>query len=203
MLFSIIITCYNREKLISRCIRSALHQKNVNRFDYEIIVVDDFSIDKSLEKIEDFDSLIKIIKNKKNYGLAYSRNIGIKKAKGKFVVMLDSDDYLAENFLYITGLFLNSNNWDAVATDYFKVNLKGTKIKKESAKKNPIACGILFRRKCLEKINFYNQKLRIDEEVDLMKRFLKKYKLGFINLPLYRYTKHRKSLTGINKRLTQ
>ena len=199
MLFSIIITCDNREKLISRCIRSALHQKNVNRFDYEIIVVDDFSIDKSLEKIEDFDSLIKIIKNKKNYGLAYSRNIGIKKAKGKYVVMLDSDDYLAENFLYITGLFLNSNNWDAVATDYFKVNLKGTKIKKESAKKNPIACGILFRRKCLEKINFYNQKLRINEEVDLMKRFLKKYKLGFINLPLYRYTKHRNSLTGIKK----
>jgi len=199
MLFSIIITCYNREKLISRCIRSALHQKNVNRFDYEIIVVDDFSTDKSLEKIEDFDSLIKIIKNKKNYGLAYSRNIGIKKAKGKYVVMLDSDDYLAENFLYITGLFLNSNNWDAVATDYFKVNLKGTKIKKESAKKNPIACGILFRRKCLEKINFYNQKLRINEEVDLMKRFLKKYKLGFINLPLYRYTKHRNSLTGIKK----
>jgi len=113
--------------------------------------------------------------------------------------MLDSDDYLAENFLYITGLFLNSNNWDAVATDYFKVNLKGTKIKKESAKKNPIACGILFRRKCLEKINFYNQKLRINEEVDLMKRFLKKYKLGFINLPLYRYTKHRNSLTGIKK----
>ena len=199
MKFSIIITCYNREKLISRCIRSALHQKNVNRFDYEIIVVDDFSIDKSLEKIEDFDSLIKIIKNKKNYGLAYSRNIGIKKAKGKYVVMLDSDDYLAENFLYITGLFLNSNNWDAVATDYFKVNLKGTKIRKESAKKNPIACGILFRRKCLEKINFYNQKLRINEEVDLMKRFLKKYKLGFINLPLYRYTKHRNSLTGIKK----
>ena len=199
MLFSIIITCYNRQKLISRCIRSALHQKNVNRFDYEIIVVDDFSFDKSLEKIEDFDSLIKIIKNKKNYGLAYSRNVGIKKAKGKFVVMLDSDDYLAENFLYITGLFLNSNNWDAVATDYFKVNLKGIKIKKVSAKKNPIACGILFRRKCLVEINLYNKKLRINEEVDLMKRFLKKYKLGFINLPLYRYTKHRNSLTGIKK----
>ena len=201
MLYSIIITCHNRAKLISRCIRSALHQKNVNRFDYEIIVVDDFSVDKSLEKIEDFDSLIKIIKNKKNYGLAYSRNLGIKKAKGKFVVMLDSDDYLAENFLYITGLFLDNNNWDAVATDYFRVNLKGIKIKKESAEKNPIACGILFKRKCLEEINFYNQKLRINEEIDLMKRFLKKYKLRYINLPLYRYTKHRNSLTGINKKL--
>ncbi len=200
MKFSIIITCYNREKLISRCIRSALHQKNINRYEYEIIVVDDFSADRSLEKIDEFDSLIRIIKNKKNYGLAFSRNVGLKKAKGKYVVMLDSDDFLAENFLFISGLFLESNTWDAAATDYFKVSLKGEKIKKESAKKNPIACGILFRKKCLESIKFYNQKLRLHEEVDLMKRFLKKFKLGFINLPLYRYTKHRKSLTGFKKK---
>ena len=166
MKFSIIITCYNREKLISRCIRSALHQKNINRYDYEIIVVDDFSRDKSLEKIDEFDSLIRIIKNKKNYGLAFSRNEGLKKAKGKFVVMLDSDDFLAENFLFISGLFLESNTWDAAATDYFKVNLKGVKIKKEHAKQNPIACGILFRKKCLESIKFYNQKLRLHEEKD-------------------------------------
>ena len=199
MIFSIIITCYNREKLISRCIRSALHQKNINRYDYEIIVVDDFSKDKSLEKISEFDSLVRVLKNKKNYGLAFSRNTGLKKAKGKYVVMLDSDDFLAENFLFISGLFLESNAWDAAATDYFKVNLKGVKIKKVSAKKNPIACGILFKKKSLESIKFYNQKLRLHEEVDLMKRFLKKYKLGYINLPLYRYTKHRKSLTGLNK----
>ena len=200
MIFSIIITCYNREKLISRCIRSALHQKNINRYDYEIIVVDDFSKDKSLEKISEFDSLVSVLKNKKNYGLAFSRNTGLKKAKGKYVVMLDSDDFLAENFLFISGLFLESNAWDAAATDYFKVNLKGVKIKKVSAKKNPIACGILFKKKSLESIKFYNQKLRLHEEVDLMKRFLKKYKLGYINLPLYRYTKHRKSLTGLKKK---
>ena len=198
MLFSIVITCYNREKLISRCIRSALHQRNINRYDYEIIVVDDFSADRSLEKIMEFDSLIKILKNKKNEGLSFSRNTGIKKAKGKFIVMLDSDDYLAENFLFITGLFLESNNWDAAATDYFKVNLKGKIIKKESAIKNPIACGILFKKKCLEKIKLYNKNLRINEEVDLMKRFQRKFKLGYINLPLYRYTKHKKSLTGVD-----
>ena len=129
MIFSIIITCFNRERLISRCIRSALHQKNINRYEYEILVVDDFSSDGSIDRIEEFDSLIKIIKNKKNRGLAYSRNLGLRKARGKYVVMLDSDDFLAENFLYISGLFLENNNWDAAATDYFKVNLKGVKIK--------------------------------------------------------------------------
>ena len=200
MIFSIIITCFNRERLISRCIRSALHQKNINRYEYEILVVDDFSSDGSIDRIEEFDSLIKIIKNKKNRGLAYSRNLGLRKARGKYVVMLDSDDFLAENFLYISGLFLENNNWDAAATDYFKVNLKGVKIKKESAKKNPIACGILFKKKCLESIKFYNQKLRLHEEVDLMKSFLKKFNLGSVHLPLYRYTKHKNSLTGIDKK---
>jgi glycosyltransferase involved in cell wall biosynthesis len=197
MIFSIIITCYNREKLISRCIRSALHQKNINRYDYEIIVVDDYSNDKSLEKIKEVDSLVKIITNKKNFGLSYSRNVALKKAKGKYVTMLDSDDFLAENFLFISGLFLDNNNWDAAATDYFKVNLEGKKISRESASKNPIACGIMFKKKCLESIKYYNQKIRINEEIDLMKRFLKKYRLGYINLPLYRYTKHKKSLTGL------
>ena len=65
MLFSIIITCYNREKLISRCIRSALNQKNINRENFEIIVVEDNSKDKSLSKIREFDPLIKIVINKK------------------------------------------------------------------------------------------------------------------------------------------
>lgn len=174
-----------------------MHQKNINRYEYEIIVVDDNSTDKSLEKIMDFDSLIKIIKNKKNYGLSYSRNLGLRKAKGKYVTMLDSDDYLAENFLFITGLHLDNNKWDAAATNYFKVNLVGKLIRRETAKKKPIACGILFKKKCLYKIKYYNKKIRINEEVDLMERFLKKFSLGFVELPLYRYTKHRKSLTGI------
>jgi glycosyltransferase involved in cell wall biosynthesis len=197
MLFSIIITCYNREKLISRCIRSALNQKNINRENFEIIVVEDNSKDNSLSKIREFDPLIKIVINKKNLGLAYSRNKGLKKAKGRYVTMLDSDDYLAENFLFITGLFLDNNNCDAVAADYFKVTLKGKKIKREFAKKNPIACGVAFKRKCLESIKYYNKTMRINEDKDLMKRFLKKYRLEFINLPLYRYTKHKKSLTGL------
>ena len=61
MEYSIIIPCFNREKLISRSIRSALHQRNIDRSKYEIIVIDDCSSDNSLEKIQEFDSIIKII----------------------------------------------------------------------------------------------------------------------------------------------
>ena len=76
--FSIIITCYNKEEFISRAIRSALGQKNIEKSKLEIIVVDDCSSDSSLKKIIDFENFISIIKNKKNKGLSFSRNKGIK-----------------------------------------------------------------------------------------------------------------------------
>ena len=55
MKFSIIITCFNREKFISRCIRSALHQSGIERSSYEVIVVDDMSKDNSRKIIEDIE----------------------------------------------------------------------------------------------------------------------------------------------------
>ena len=62
MKFLIIITCYNREKFILRCIKSALNQAGVDRSAYEVIVVNDCSTDKSQEIISQFKNLIRIIK---------------------------------------------------------------------------------------------------------------------------------------------
>ena len=196
MEYSIIIPCFNREKLISRSIRSALHQRNIDRSKYEIIVIDDYSSDNSLEKIQEFDSIIKIIKNKKNLGLSKSRNKAIKASKGKYILMLDSDDYIAENFLHFMGSFLDSNsNWDAAASDYYKVNLKGKILKRFEFSRNPIACGILYRRKSIFDVGLYNNKFRALEDKEFRLKYLKKFKIGYVNLPLYRYTMHKKNLT--------
>jgi glycosyltransferase involved in cell wall biosynthesis len=202
MKYTIIITCYNREKLISRSIRSALHQKNIDRTEYEIIVIDDFSSDSSLEKIQEFDSLIKIIKNKKNLGLSKSRNKTIKASKGKYILMLDSDDYIAENFLHFMGSFLDYNtHWYAAASDYYKVNLKEEILKRYSFSKNPIACGILYRRKSIFDVGLYNGKFRALEDKEFRFKYLKKFKIGYVNLPLYRYTMHSKNLTKNKKEI--
>lgn len=194
--FSIIITCYNREKFISRCIRSALHQKNVSRSSYEIIVVDDCSKDSSLIKIHEFDSLIKIVKNKKNIGLSKSRNKAIKLSKGKYITMLDSDDFIAENYLFVMGQFLDLNqSWHAVCCDYYKVDINGKKIGRYYFEKNPLACGILYRRENLFKAGLYNPNLRYGEDTDLEKKFKAKFIFKHINLPLYRYTMHKNNLS--------
>ena len=199
MKFSIIITCYNREKFISKCIRSALSQRIVDRSKFEVIVVDDGSNDQSMKLINEFDSMIKILKNKKNLGLSISRNKGIKISKGKYILMLDSDDYISDFFLHFTGFFLDLNqNWDAAATDYYKVHSNNRLIKRYDCSKKPIACGILYRKKSLIKNGLYNRRLKINEDIELRKRFEKKFYTGRVELPLYRYTMHSNNLTKKN-----
>ena len=97
--FSIIIPVFNGEKYIKECIESAVSQSFKGK--YEIIVVNDGSEDKTEEIIKKFDDKkINVYKNK-NGGLAYSRNFGNSKAKGKYIIYLDADDYLDKNALQI------------------------------------------------------------------------------------------------------
>ena len=179
--------------------RSALSQRIIDRSQFEVIVVDDASNDQSIKLIKEFDSMIKFIKNKKNLGLSISRNKGIKISKGKYILMLDSDDYISDFFLHFTGFFLDLNqNWDAAATDYYKVYSNNRFIKRYDCSKSPIACGILYRKKSLIKNGLYNGRLKINEDIELRKRFEKKFYTGRVELPLYRYTMHSNNLTKKN-----
>ena len=90
---SVIVAVYNTEKYIEKCIKSLINQTYSN---LEVIIVEDGSTDASkkiLEKYSDNEK-IKIIYNKKNYGLSYSRNVGLTYASGDFIGYIDSDDYV-------------------------------------------------------------------------------------------------------------
>ena len=92
--FSIIIPVYNSQKYFSNCLKSVISQNFSN---YEIIIIDDASKDKSKKIYKSYSknsSKIKIVKNKKNLGVSISRNKGIKKSSGKYIIFLDSDDVL-------------------------------------------------------------------------------------------------------------
>ena len=92
-LFSIIIPIYNTEKYLHECIDSVLKQQYKN---IEVILVNDCSTDGCADICNSYknNKLIKIIHNKKNLGTALSRNKGILTASGKYIIFLDSDDYL-------------------------------------------------------------------------------------------------------------
>lgn len=94
MKLSIIVPIFNREPFLDKCINSILQQSFK---DFELILVDDCSTDKSLEvckKYKNLDTRIKIIEIKKNTGVSNARNAGLNIAKGMFIGFVDSDDYI-------------------------------------------------------------------------------------------------------------
>lgn len=196
---TIIIPVFNREKYISRCIRSLLNQ-NIGKNFFEIIVINDGSTDKTKFVLDMYKDDITLINNKKNIGLPRSLNKGIRKSRSTYIVRVDSDDYVNENFLKILYLFLEENrNIDAVSCDYIKVDDNENVLSREDSFKKPIACGIMFRSKHLENIGLYNENLVLHEEKDLRIRFLKQYNIYQIKLPLYRYRQHSENITNNKK----
>lgn len=122
---SIIVPVYNAEKTIERCLDSIL--KQITTFKYEIIVIDDGSKDNSLKKIEEYKRFVKIIKET-NGGPGKARNIGIKEAKANFLLFVDSDDYVANNFVDTFLKVQKKTNADMVICNFIR-DIKGTLVK--------------------------------------------------------------------------
>lgn len=109
MLLSIIIPCYNVDKYIRKCLLSCLHQ-SISSNDYEVIVVNDGSIDGTLSIAQQIARNHKNIRihDQQNLGLSRARNVGLSLAKGEYVWFVDSDDWIENNclsdiFIYLDG----------------------------------------------------------------------------------------------------
>lgn len=100
-LISIVVAVYNAEKTLRKCIDSLLAQTYKN---YEIILVNDCSVDSSLSICQEYvknNPQIKVISNEKNCGVSVTRNNGIEKSEGKYICFVDSDDYVEINYLEV------------------------------------------------------------------------------------------------------
>ena len=126
-MISVIIPLYNKEDYISTSIKSIFKQ---SYNDYEIIVVNDGSTDKSVDIVKAFnDERIRII-NQKNAGVAAARNKGIEEAKGEYIAFLDADDEWKEDYL-ATQMELAEKypQCDVFATNYEFCDANGKKTK--------------------------------------------------------------------------
>jgi glycosyltransferase involved in cell wall biosynthesis len=112
-LISIVVPVYNVSLYIDQCVKSVVLQTYKN---IEIILVNDGSTDDSLEKCyiwEKKDNRIKVV-DQANLGLSGARNTGIENSKGKYIVFLDSDDWLNHNAIKVSFEFLIENQCDLV-----------------------------------------------------------------------------------------
>ena len=193
---SVIIPVHNQEKYVGRCIRSLLKQ-TFPEDDYELIIINDGSTDKTFDVLKPFMGDIRYHENEEQLGLPASLNIAIKKARGQFIVRVDGDDFVHWDYLKILAMHLQLNHdIDAIACDYQLVNDQQDILDQINCLEEPIGCGIMFRLDQLIDIGLYDEGFLIREDEDLRIRFLKKYSITRVHLPLYRYRRHENNITG-------
>jgi glycosyltransferase involved in cell wall biosynthesis len=195
-LVSVIVAAHNEERYVGRCIRSLLAQR-FPRDKFDIIVVDDGSTDRTQAILTTFGDNITVLRNDSNLGLPASLNRAITSMHSKFIVRVDADDYVNSSYLEVLYMFLAENpQMDAVSCDYLLVDDREEVLQRRDASKDPIACGIMFRTEQLIDIGLYDESFLRHEDRDLRLRFLDRYTIHHVPLPLYRYRRHEDNITN-------
>ena len=195
-LVSVIVAAHNEERYLGRCLRSLLAQR-FERSRYDVIVIDDASTDRTSAVLATFGDSITVLRNETNLGLPASLNRAITSTHSKFIVRVDADDYVNNAFLDVMYMFLADNpQFDAAACDYLLVDDREEVISRRDAVKEPIACGIMFRTEQLIDIGLYDESFLRHEDRDLRLRFLDRYTIHHVPLPMYRYRRHEDNITN-------
>ena len=128
-LVSIITPMFNSSKYIEETLKSVINQTHKN---WELFIIDDGSSDNCVELVngfKNFDGRIKLITNEINQGAAKSRNIGIRKANGRYIAFLDSDDLWVPTKLEEQISFMSKNQLALSYSSYEKIDELGNHIK--------------------------------------------------------------------------
>jgi len=195
MKVSIVIPVFNQEDYIEDAIKSALGQ---TYSDFEVIVVNDGSTDRSAEIARSFEPDVRVV-DQKNKRQAAARNTGIRVANGEFILPLDADDLISGNYLKKTVPLMEDDRVAIVATgmqyfgerhEYIHPVGVSWRIEKES---NELPCCSLIRNKVLTEVGGYNESPLIHgmEDWDLWLKILGSgYEVSIIDEPLFFYRVH-------------
>jgi glycosyltransferase involved in cell wall biosynthesis len=204
---SVYIPNYNYGNYIENAIQSLLKQTFKK---FEIIIIDDGSLDGSFEIIKKYITQKKIsirVIQHKNKGLIKSSNIAIRASKGRYIMRLDADDQLRSNALAKFYKAINRNEEIAMVYSDFYIVDKDLKIirreKKINLNKNKKFSDIpahgaccLIRKDYLMEANLYDEEFDRQDGYILWLKFINKYKIINLNEPLWYYRQHNNSLSS-------
>ena len=205
---SIIMNCYNGQEFLKESLDSVIKQTYKN---WELIFWDNNSLDNSKKIVKKFkDKRIKYFKSEKFHNLYHSRNLAIKKAKGKYVGFLDVDDLWEKTKLKRQmKYFLENENTKIIYSNFFVINQ--SKKKKNIGYNHLLPVGFItqqildkysvgFVTTMLDKNIFkkyrFNNKYNIIGDFDFFIKISQKYKFGCIQSPLASYRVHDSNLSG-------
>jgi glycosyltransferase involved in cell wall biosynthesis len=195
---SIIIPTYNREMLITKALDSIFAQ---TFSDYEILIVDDASTDRTKDIIDQINSSkIKYFRLEKNSGQCIARNYGIKRAAGKYIAFLDSDDeWLPEKlssqmecfergsselgavYGYLYQKYVTFNKMSLVEGNYFRGNIHDKFLEGFCP---PTPSLFLVKKDALESVNYFDEHLLTFVDLDLWIRVSEKYSFDYVEKPV-------------------
>ena len=193
------MSCYNEEGTISRAVESILSQTFT---DFEFIIIDDGSTDKTFEKLEYWvkkDSKIRLYQNEKNLGLSAALNKGIKLSNAPIIARMDADDISLPARLEKQYAFLQKNNdVDVAGSNAFmekgdrqsisNVPITNDEIFRQKYKRTiAIHPTVMARKNTFEKYGYYDEALSWAEDKDLWLRWMGKARFANLEEPLLRY----------------
>jgi glycosyltransferase involved in cell wall biosynthesis len=179
---SVLITVRNVEKYIAKCLTSLLAQ-TFN--DFEIIVIDDVSNDKTREIIEKFkDKRIRYFRNKNWLGLSRSRNECLKQATGTYVFFTDGDCTISRNWIAEGLRYLKTANCIGVEGKTYYVAKEYKPTRSDDVVENKtgglfMTCNIAFKKTILQTIGGFDERFTFHEDRDLALRALNYGKIFF------------------------
>ena len=202
-LVSVYVANHNYGRFIEQAIESVLRQ---TMQDFELIIIDDGSTDDSrqiIERYADRPRVVTILQH--NQGLNVTNNIAMRAASGRYIMRLDADDYLDEHALQVLSGALERNaDVGLVFPDYYLVDEDGNV--KDMVRRHDFgevtlldqpahgACTMI-RRACLQELGGYDEAFRMQDGYDLWIRFIERFGVRNVNLPLFYYRQHPRSLT--------
>jgi len=197
---SVIIPVFNGEKYIDNCLTSIINQK-IDNEQIEIIIINDGSVDTSKKIIDQYLKKYKNIKyiEQKNSGQGKARNVGLKKAKGKYISFVDCDDTIEPEMYKILLNEAEKNDYDIVTCDYNIINKNSHSVYSfrfvENENKNFVImntgpCNMIIRRETLLKKHFSFLEGIIYEDFACIPPLAIETKIKHLNIPLYNYYKH-------------
>lgn len=203
-LVSIIVPVFNTEQYLNRCINSLLNQTYKN---FEIIIINDGSIDESERIIKVFNDKRIKYHFQENYGVSHARNKGIEFAKGEYICFVDSDDYVNEKYLEML-IDSSINNMSDLSICEYNI-IENNSIKKTMHIKEDNYEGVLINALKKETIYFsllnkiFDKKIIIKNKIKFIEdvfngedmEFVIHYlncikKVSFVKVPLYNYCRH-------------
>jgi len=196
---SVIIHTYNNEKFIAETVASVLNQTYK---DYEIIVVDDGSVDGTRDVLMPYMQKIRY-HYKENGGIASAKNAGIGLSQAEFVAFLDHDDLWVPDKLQLQMEHFNENPQIGLVYAKYTSFRDGKELRtkpekgysgwifKELLSKSFIQTStVVVKRECLDAAGPYDETFSLGDEYDMFLRIARKFQCGFVDKGLTRYRVH-------------